>query len=230
MLADIVAKVVCAGSIVQGAVAATGEYGLMKLEKVTKMFAEKTAEHTTLLKGKDQAFAAMAHELRTPLNGIIGLTDSLLWSETNSMSKRAIGSLKIVRDTSRRLSQIIGNIMDNAAANAEKLILVLEDVKLFPVIEEVVTLVNPLLSRDTHIIVDVPEDLPAVRADSTRVMQILFNLIGNAAKFTEKGTITLTSTVNENFVCLRIKDTGACHFIHLLARYVHPCGISLLLA
>ena len=159
-------------------------------------------------KRKDRFFAAMSHELRTPLNGIIGLTDSLLHSEKANLTPKAVRSLTTVLDTGRRFGKLINTILDSASIKEQRLQLSLSPVSIHQVVEEAVGLINPIMSADIKVSIQVPENIPLLHADYNRLMQIMYNLLGNAAKFCTKGTITVRAMQMAEKMLIEVEDTG----------------------
>ena len=163
-------------------------------------------------KSKSQFVAAMSHELRTPLNGVIGMTQLL---ESTELTPTQADYLAACRTSGETLLTVIGDVLDFSKMEAGKLELELQETKLIPFIENVVRATN-LQQGTRHVdlgsFVD-PRLSRSVMVDSNRLRQVLFNLIGNAAKFTAKGSITVTarcSEVNEQYADIRfvVSDTG----------------------
>ena len=159
-------------------------------------------------KRKDRFFAAMSHELRTPLNGIIGLTDSLLHSEKESLTPKAVRSLTTVVNTARRFGKLINTILDSASIKEKKMQLSLAPVSIHQVVEEAVGLINPIIPADVKVAIQVPDNIPLLHADYNRLMQIMYNLLGNAAKFCTKGAITVRAMQMSKEMLIEVEDTG----------------------
>ena len=163
-------------------------------------------------KSKSQFVAAMSHELRTPLNGVIGMTQLL---ESTELTPTQADYLAACRTSGETLLTVIGDVLDFSKMEAGKLELELQETKLIPFIENVVRATNLQQgTRDVDLGSFVDTRLSrSVMVDSNRLRQVLFNLIGNAAKFTAKGSITVTakcSEVNEQYADIRfvVSDTG----------------------
>ncbi len=158
---------------------------------------------------KDQFLANTSHELRTPLNGIIGLSDILLIEEASRLSPEAKENLAMIRDCGNQLSQLVADILDFSRLRAEKLTLSKQPIAVADAIAEVSKLLQPLANGKGLILhSEVGSDLPFVLADADRIKQVLHNLIGNAIKFTERGSIALSAERQGGMLCMRIKDTG----------------------
>jgi signal transduction histidine kinase/putative methionine-R-sulfoxide reductase with GAF domain len=141
---------------------------------------------------KSAFVANMSHELRTPLNAIIG------YSEMVSEELEDLGQTDLVPDLARinaagrHLLGLINNVLDLSKIEAGRMDLYLEDFDVETLVREVAAVVQPLVEKNGNtLVVDVAPSLGAMHADLTKVRQALFNLLSNAAKFTEQGTITL---------------------------------------
>jgi signal transduction histidine kinase len=198
---DLFAKLLLEAALFQGTMCTLEERKLITLNLLSEQYhAEKYQQLEQSSKQQDRFFAAVSHELRTPLNGIIGLSDSLLLSMSNGANAdpaRSAKILKTIRDSGRRLSTLVNNILDSTSLKESTLVIKYEPVGLIQVIEEVVELTQPILRRGVRIAVNVPQDVPIIEGDSGRIMQVLHNLLGNASKFTSEGSITVSVDVFE---------------------------------
>ena len=171
---------------------------------------------TRVDKLKDEFLANTSHELRTPLNGIIGLAESLIDGAAGELPDKANHDLSMVVASGRRLSNLVNDILDFSKLKNHGLQIQTSAIDINSMIDVVFTLSRPMLkTQDLVLINKIASDFPAVKADEDRLQQILFNIIGNAIKFTEKGTITLSAQLVGNsdsneaqFVCIDITDTG----------------------
>ena len=141
---------------------------------------------------KSSFLANMSHELRTPLNAIIGLTELMSENATRFGTEKAVEPLRRVLRAGRHLLNLINGILDLSKIEAGKLDLTLETVIVKPVVEEVMGIARPLAEANKNeLVLDCPQDIGAVHADSMRLRQILLNLLSNACKFTKAGKVTL---------------------------------------
>ncbi|MDM8527745.1 ATP-binding protein [Anaerolineales bacterium HSG24] len=145
---------------------------------------------------KDEFLANTSHELRTPLNGIIGIAESMIDGAAGQISNIQQKNLAMIVTSGKRLSSMIDDILDLSKLKHETLVLNIKPLRIRTLVEVVLTLSYPLLQNKPIIFVnDLLPQLPAVYGDENRVQQILHNLIGNAIKFTESGTITISAEV-----------------------------------
>ena len=163
-------------------------------------------------KAKSQFLASMSHEIRTPLNGVIGMSDML---SSTRMTKDQKEFVNTIQSSAKTLLALIENILDISKIEAGKIEQEIIDFDLHELLDSIVKMLFPQaeskgISCKLHIAADVPFRL---NGDSMHLRQILINLIGNATKFTEKGSIQVnltTLSLREKQVKLRfdISDTG----------------------
>ena len=158
---------------------------------------------------KDDFLANTSHELRTPLNGIIGLSESLLDGVAGELSPQIRLNLQMIADSGKRLSTLVNDILDFARLKSHRLKVDLQPVYLRPLVDEVLVLCRPLVGRkDLDLSNQVDGALPAVMADANRLQQILYNLVGNAIKFTEQGAVAVTARQEQSVIWISVTDTG----------------------
>lgn len=156
---------------------------------------------------KDEFLANTSHELRTPLYGIIGLAESLV--DATGIPPQARIQLETIVQGSRRLGTLVDDILDFSKLQKHGLDLVLAPVELYALADVVLTLSKPLAAtKDLVLRNSVDRSLPAVQADANRVQQVLYNLVGNAIKFTDSGEVEVTAQKAGDFLKVRVRDTG----------------------
>jgi signal transduction histidine kinase len=155
----------------------------------------------------------MSHELRTPLNAIIGFSETMLkfpaMYDGVKLPNAYEADLQQIYSSGRQLLTLINDILDLAKVDAGKLDIRMERVDLSPVLRNVVSTAGGLVgSKPIQLEVDIPDYLPPVWADEARVRQVLLNLYSNAAKFTDRGSLTLMVREVEAGVRVSLKDSG----------------------
>jgi signal transduction histidine kinase/CheY-like chemotaxis protein len=164
-------------------------------------------------KTKAAFVAKVSHEFRTPLNMIIGLVDLLV--ETPDVYGRELPpalfqDLEIVHRNCEHLSSMVDDVLDLSQAESGRLTLNRERVSLGEIIDEGLVVVRPLLEKKgLDLRVDVPHDLPQVYCDRRRIRQVILNLVTNAARFTERGGVTVRVERKETQVVVSVADTGS---------------------
>jgi two-component system sensor histidine kinase ChiS len=158
---------------------------------------------------KDDFLSNTSHELRTPLHGIIGIADSMLNGATGDLSPKARENLTMISLSGRRLTNLINDILDFSRLKHNDLNLSAKALEVNVVVDVVLTLLKPLIGSKKLILSNhVASDLPPVNADETRLQQILYNLIGNAIKFTEAGIVEINAECQGDKVIVSVADTG----------------------
>jgi signal transduction histidine kinase len=142
---------------------------------------------------KSQFLANMSHELRTPMNAIIGYSEMLQEEAIELQQAHLLPDLQKIHAAGKHLLALINDILDLSKIEAGKTELFLESFDVAQLIEEVAYTLQPLITQNhNQLILHCPDTIGYLNADLTKVRQVLFNLLSNAAKFTENGTITLT--------------------------------------
>ena len=158
---------------------------------------------------KTQFLANMSHELRTPLNSIIGFSRVILRGIDGPLTELQKTDLQAIYGSGQHLLSLINNILDLSKIEAGKMELSLEPIDLHEIVRSVMSTAIALVKDKTVTLEqEVPDHLPEIQADQTRVRQIILNLVSNAAKFTAQGKITLRVVVNPQEIQISVTDSG----------------------
>ena len=173
--------------------------------------AKHTAEEAN--RAKSTFLANMSHELRTPLNAIIGYSEMLEEETRDSGKIENVQDLKKIQTAGKHLLSLINDVLDLSKIEAGKMGLHLETFDVSQVIEEMVTTLQSAAAKNANSIhVHLGENVNTMRADVTKVRQILFNLLSNACKFTDHGAIFVDvdqiKVEERNWIQFRVSDTG----------------------
>src|SRR5919199_613811 len=164
-------------------------------KRAEEALAEKSRELEAASKHKSQFLANMSHELRTPLNAILSYSQLLLEEVEELGQHNFVPDVKKIHAAGTHLLGLINDILDLSKIEAGKMDLYLETFDVPALVGDVVALVRPLVERKANTLdVRWADGIGAMRADVTKVRQALFNLLSNAAKFTEHGTVSLSVT------------------------------------
>lgn len=188
-------------------------------KSMSDQLVDRLAELEYQIKERDNARAAnetksaflanVSHELRTPLNAIIGYSELLLDVAVDEGDNESQKDLEKICGSARHLNSIIDDMLDLSKIEAGKFELVPTVVDMNQFIEEIKTSVTPLVEKNNNKLVCESYVISEhAYADSLRLKQVVLNLVSNAAKFTEQGTITITVTPLDDFIAIAVKDTG----------------------
>jgi signal transduction histidine kinase/ActR/RegA family two-component response regulator len=200
-----------------------------------KMRLQTMVEHRTLAlnqakldaeqanKAKSEFLAMMGHELRTPLNSILGMLDIL---KVENQEPRLLQLANSMEDSSELLLQLINDLLDTTKLERGTLSVKLDSVNLRDTVTNSAShFKGQLLDKDVSLLIDVADNVPQhIISDKSRLQQILCNLIGNAAKFTHRGQITIDVCKVNKQIHLSVKDTGIGISEHELQSIFLPFG------
>lgn len=157
---------------------------------------------------KSVFIASMSHELRTPLNSIIGFTGLILQGISGKIDDAAKEDLEIVYNSSKHLLSLINDVIDISKIEADKIDVYYEEFAVADVIEEVVTTVSKDADKkNLSVKVNMPSGL-IIKSDRKRLFQCVLNLVGNAVKYSEKGTVEVRAEKKIDKLTITVSDTG----------------------
>lgn len=161
------------------------------LESLTQELRDAQLRAEAANQGKTRFLANMSHELRTPFNGVMGMLTLL---ESTPLTQEQTDHVQTAKNSAQHLLTLLNDILDISAMEAGKLSIQPEPVNLPALLDQVANLMRGAAkAKSLAFHLDVPDDLPTwVKADPTRLKQILFNVIGNGIKFTQAGTVSLS--------------------------------------
>lgn len=164
-------------------------------------------------RAKSTFLANMSHELRTPLNAIIGYSEMLEEECEEQHYESIVPDLKKIESAGKHLLELINDILDLSKIEAGRMTLYLETFDVLELIDGVTSLVQPMIDRNENILrIQCDDCLSSMHADVIKTRQILYNLLSNAAKFTQHGEISLTIMKQEiqqkEWISFEVKDTG----------------------
>lgn len=177
----------------------------------------RTAQQTERLAGqlqqanrqKDDFLVNTSHELRNPLHGIMNITQSVLDDREHPMSGAQREKLEVQLSVARRMSRLLEDLLDAARLKENTLRLEFSGVRLQTVVPGLLQLLGYLLDgKPVQVRIGIADDFPSVRADENRLIQVLYNLLHNAIKFTDRGEIALEAETRGNMAYIRVTDTG----------------------
>jgi len=189
--------------------------GMMALyHDITELLAARRAAEEAS-ESKSRFLASTSHELRTPLNAIIGYSEMLQEEVNDAGHQEYAADLAKIRAAGKHLLALINDILDLSKIEAGKMELYVEEFDVRQAVDAVAGTVHPVVERNGNtFILECGEDLGTMRSDVTRVRQILFNLLSNASKFTENGTVRLdvhrerATDAESEIVRFSVSDTG----------------------
>jgi GAF domain-containing protein/DNA-binding response OmpR family regulator len=162
---------------------------------------------------KSEFLANMSHELRTPLNAIIGYSEMLQEDAADLGAEQFTDDLRRINAAGKHLLELINAVLDLSKIEAGKMELYLETFDVAGLVRDIAAVIQPLAAKNAnHLDVRCPAGTGTMRADLTKVRQALFNLLSNACKFTDRGTISLTVArelmSGQDWMVFRVSDTG----------------------
>ena len=170
---------------------------------------EKSRQLEIASQHKSQFLANMSHELRTPLNAIIGYTEMMADGLYGDVPEKAQAVLERVQANGRHLLGLINDVLDLSKIEAGQLVLAMEEYSIADMVATVLSATESLArAKNLRLASDVPAGLPTGTGDARRLTQVLLNLVGNAIKFTDQGSVEVRAAELDGRFELRVVDTG----------------------
>jgi signal transduction histidine kinase/HAMP domain-containing protein len=195
-----------------GTVAVHSDITELKRRQEELQQAKDAAERATQV--KSEFLANMSHELRTPLNAIIGYSQILQEDAEDSGQSAMLPDLKKIENAGNHLLGLINSILDLSKIEAGRMEVYIETIDVAALVEDVRVMVEPLAARNgNRLVVDCASNAGVISTDMTKVRQALLNLLSNASKFTEKGTISLAvarrAASDDDWLDFTVSDTAS---------------------
>ncbi|ESA32169.1 pas domain s-box [Leptolyngbya sp. Heron Island J] len=182
-------------------------YEAQKKAETERLKAEKANQ------AKSEFLANMSHELRTPLNAIIGYSEILEEDAEDLAQDGFIPELQKIQSAGKHLLGLINDVLDLSKVEAGHMEMYLETFAVMPLVEDVAATMQPVIEKNNNTLnIQCAASVQTIHADQVKVRQSLFNLLSNASKFTQNGTITISinseNTLKGQWINFRIQDTG----------------------
>ncbi|HIW34068.1 MAG TPA: response regulator [Candidatus Paenibacillus intestinavium] len=158
---------------------------------------------------KDEFLAITSHELRTPLYGMIGIAESIRDGATGDVPAEMSNQLAMIITSGNRLSYLINDILDFSKLKHHALDVHKKPIHLPGLVDIILTICQPLVKHKAIKLINLTDDtFPAVNADQDRLQQILYNLVGNAIKYTDHGEVVISAELKDEQMKISVSDTG----------------------
>lgn len=175
------------------------------------------------IKQKDDFLANTSHELRNPLHGIINIAQSILDNKTQHLNVKNTKNIKLLVGIGRHMSQTLNDLLDVTRLKEHKIRLYKESLDIQTIASGVVDMFSIMTeNKNIQLELHIPTDFPHVWADKNRLIQILFNLLHNAVKFTDEGVVSIHSDCQKGIANIHVKDTGIGMNDEMMQRIFQP--------
>lgn len=176
---------------------------------VAKDSQEYAAKLQRIDKQKDDFLANTSHELRNPLHGIINIAQTLVDKNKNSLDGESLKNLQLLISVGKRMSAMLDDLLDVTRLKEGKIRLKTSSVDIASIVTGVFDMLYFMKEgKQIEFVLDIPKNFPKVEADEHRLIQILFNLIHNAVKYSNKGKIVVSAEEQKGMAMIHVKDSG----------------------
>jgi two-component system sensor histidine kinase ChiS len=187
-------------------------YAFILARRFSRSFKEVRVLSRRLLeldKLKDEFLANTSHELRTPLQGIISIAESLLEGVEGQLTKGQVHNVNLIASSGRKLAHLIHDILDMSNLKHGEIVLDRKAVSIAPIAESILFVFQRMYpGKRIEWKLNIPQGIRPIYADENRLVQIFYNLIHNAVKFTDNGEVTVAAEDKEGMIEIRVADTG----------------------
>jgi signal transduction histidine kinase len=180
-----------------------------KVAERTRDLEQKTRELAIASEHKSQFFANMSHELRTPLNAVLGYSELLVDGLYGAIPDKAREVLERIQSNGKHLLGLINDVLDISKIEAGQLTLSVEDYSMKTLVQSVIAATGSLAqNKGLAVTTNIGDDLPTGHGDERRLTQVLLNIVGNAIKFTDTGSIDVSAKASNGHFLIDVHDTG----------------------
>lgn len=158
---------------------------------------------------KDEFLTNTSHELRTPLHGIMNIAQTVITKEKEQMNEGSVKDMELLITLSRRMSHLLGDLLDIARLQEHRITLEVEPLRIQSVVPGVMAMLRFMVEgKPVRLHMNISPSMPPVMADEKRLVQILYNLVHNAFKYTEAGSISVSAEIRNGEAVIHVADTG----------------------
>jgi len=201
---------------------------LLENRRLSRRVASLEAQRE-LARMQDEFISTISHELRTPLGFIKGYVTTLMREDAEWDPEKRVEFLQIVDDEADRLTELIDNLLDSSRLETGILSMTIEPTKIAPVVRDSINRTQGV-HQEMKITAELNPDLPIVAIDSTRIAQVLNNMLSNANKYAPSSDVVIRCQPQENMILVEVKDNGPGippeHLAHLFERFYRVPGNS----
>lgn len=184
-------------------------YWFKQFYYVTKDSQEYADKLQRMDKQKDDFLANTSHELRNPLHGMINVAQATLDNRNNQLDEEAQGNLRLLISVGQRMSLMLNDLLDISRLKEGKIRLETNSVNIASIVSGVFDMLRFMKEgKNIEFVLNIPESFPNVEADKNRLIQILFNLVHNAVKYSNEGKIIVFAEEKGGMVAIHVKDSG----------------------